>query len=119
MYRQEQRGSARCAEGGKLGGLAGGVGGLGKRDARGGLPAWAVGGPSAVRLLHMVREWGYCGGPSHFRALIGRLRPHRAAAAHLRRRTLPGEEAQVDWASFGKMASFWARRRACFSAVMS
>ncbi len=36
-------------------------------------------------------------------ALIARLRPRPVAEAYLRLRTLPGEQAQVDWAHFGKL----------------
>ncbi len=57
----------------------------------------------ASRLYHMVRERGYPGAPDHFRALIARLRPRPVAEAYLRLRTLPGEQAQVDWAHFGKL----------------
>ena len=52
----------------------------------------------ASRLYQMVRERGYPGAPDHFRALIARLRPRPVAEAYLRLRTLPGEQAQVDWA---------------------
>jgi transposase len=38
-----------------------------------------------------------------FRAIVSRLRPRRHAEAYLRRAVLPGEEAQVDWAHFGKI----------------
>jgi len=57
----------------------------------------------ASRLYQMVRERGYLGAPDHFRALVARLRPRPAAEAYLRLRTLPGEQAQVDWAHFGKL----------------
>ena len=57
----------------------------------------------ASRLYQMVRERGYPGAPDHFRALIARLRPRPLAEAYLRLRTLPGEQAQVDWAHFGKL----------------
>ena len=57
----------------------------------------------ASRLYHMVRERGYPGAPDHFRALIAQLRPRPVAEAYLRLRTLPGEQAQVDWAHFGKL----------------
>jgi len=57
----------------------------------------------ASRLYAMVRERGYPGAPDHFRALIARLRPRPAAEAYLRLRTLPGEQAQVDWAHFGQL----------------
>jgi len=56
----------------------------------------------ASRLYQMVRERGYPGAPDHFRALIAQLR-RPAAEAYLRLRTLPGEQAQVDWAHFGKL----------------
>jgi transposase len=57
----------------------------------------------ASRLYQMVRERGYPGAPDHFRAIVARLRPRPAAEAYLRLRTLPGEQAQVDWAHFGKL----------------
>ena len=55
----------------------------------------------ASRLYQMVKERGYPGAPDHFRALVAQLRPRRAAEAYLRLRTLPGQQAQVDWAHFG------------------
>jgi transposase len=58
----------------------------------------------ASRLYAMVRERGYPGAPDHFRALVARLRPRPAAEAYLRLRTLPGDQGQVDWAFFGKLA---------------
>jgi len=58
----------------------------------------------ASRLYAMVRERGYPGAPDHFRAIVARLRPRPAGEAYLRLRTLPGEQAQVDWAHFGKLA---------------
>lgn len=57
----------------------------------------------ASRLYAMVRERGYAGAPDHFRACVARLRPRPAGEAYLRLRTLPGEQAQVDWAHFGKL----------------
>ena len=60
-------------------------------------------GLRASRLYTMVKERGYAGGPDHFRRLVGRLRPKRAAEAFQRLKTLPGEQAQVDWAHFGKL----------------
>ena len=59
---------------------------------------------TASRLYLMVRERGYRGGPDHFRHLIACHRPHQKAEAYLRLRTLPGEQAQVDWAHFGHLA---------------
>src|ERR1700684_4055527 len=43
------------------------------------------------------------GGPSRFRAVIACHRPRPPAEAYLRLRTLPGEQAQVDWGHFGKI----------------
>ena len=56
----------------------------------------------ASRLYAMVRERGYAGGSDHFRHVVARYRPAPAAEAYLRLRTLPGEQAQVDWGYFGK-----------------
>ncbi len=57
----------------------------------------------ASRLYAMVRERGYPGQQDHFRSIIARLRPRRPAEAFLRLKTLPGEQAQVDWGHFGKL----------------
>jgi transposase len=65
---------------------------------------------TASRLFGMVRERGYRGGPDHFRHLIARHRPARPAEAYLRLRTLPGEQAQVDWGHFGHLTIGRARR---------
>ena len=51
----------------------------------------------------MVRARGYAGAPDHFRVVVARHRPRKAAEAFLRLRTLPGEQAQVDWAHFGRL----------------
>ena len=58
---------------------------------------------TASRLHAMVQERGYCGGASRFRHLVASLRPRRTPEAYLRLRTLPGEQAQVDWAHFGHL----------------
>lgn len=57
----------------------------------------------ASRLFQMVKERGYPGRPDHFRAIVARYRPRPPAEAYLRLRTLPGEQGQVDWGSFGKV----------------
>jgi len=64
----------------------------------------------ASRIYEMVRERGYRGSPDHFRHMIARYRPPRPAEAYLRLRTLPGEQAQVDWGHFGKLEVGRARR---------
>ena len=65
----------------------------------------------------MTKARGYLGSPDHFRRLIGRLRPKKAAEAFLRLRTLPGDQAQVDWAHFGKL-SVGRAERALWALVM-
>lgn len=65
---------------------------------------------TAARLYAMARQRGYTGGPSHFRAFVAQLRPRKPAEAYLRRRTLPGEEAQMDWAHFGHVQIGRAKR---------
>jgi transposase len=57
----------------------------------------------ASRLYIMVRDRGYRGGSDHFRAIVARLRPRPVAEAYLRLRTLPGQQAQCDWAHFGSI----------------
>lgn len=57
----------------------------------------------ARRLYEMAKERGYPGGVDHFRSIVARYRPSPPAEAYLRLRTLPGEQAQVDWAHFGKI----------------
>lgn len=57
----------------------------------------------ASRLFEMVKARGYPGGSDHFRRVVGRYRPRKPAEAFQRLRTLPGEQAQVDWAHFGKL----------------
>ena len=58
----------------------------------------------------MVHERGYRGSPDHFRHLIACHRPRPKAEAYLRLRSLPGEQAQVDWGHFGHLAIGRARR---------
>ena len=65
---------------------------------------------TASRLFGMVRERGYRGGPDYFRHLIARHRPRSPAEAYLRLRSLPGEQAQVDWGHFGHLTIGRARR---------
>ena len=65
---------------------------------------------TASRLHAMACERGYRGGPSHFRAVIACHRPRPPAEAYLRLRTLPGEQAQCDWAHFGHLVIGRARR---------
>lgn len=57
----------------------------------------------ASRLHAMCVERGYPGAEGHFRSVVAQLRPKAPAEAYQRLRTLPGEEAQVDWGEFGKL----------------
>lgn len=57
----------------------------------------------ARRLYDMVRERGYAGASGHFRSIIAKIRPKPKGEAYLRLRTLPVEQAQVDWGHFGRL----------------
>lgn len=65
---------------------------------------------TATSLYGMVVERGYPGGEDYFRSLISFYRPKTPAEAYLRLRTLPGEQAQVDWGHFGYMTIGLAKR---------
>jgi transposase len=65
---------------------------------------------TAGRLHAMARERGYRGSQSRFRAVVACHRPRPQAEAYLRLRTLPGEQAQCDWAHFGHLLIGRARR---------
>jgi transposase len=58
----------------------------------------------ASRLYQMARERGYPGSPDHFRHQVALYRPRPTPEAYLRLRTLAGEQSQVDWAHFGRLA---------------
>lgn len=66
-----------------------------------------------AELYEMARRRGYPGGPDHFRHRIVDLglRPRKAPEAFVQLRTLPGEQAQVDWAYFGDREVDGGRRR--------
>ena len=65
---------------------------------------------SASRLYQMVKARGYIGSPDHFRHRLALHRPVKPTEAYLRLRTLPGEQAQVDWGHFGYLQIGKARR---------
>ena len=65
---------------------------------------------TATRLYQMAYERGYRGSVSHFRRVIKRHRPRRTPEAYLRLRTLPGEQGQCDWGSFGHLVIGRAKR---------
>ena len=65
---------------------------------------------TGTRIWHMAKARGYKGGVDHFRDIVARYR-QKPAEAFMRLRTLPGEQAQVDWAHFGKLRVGEADRR--------
>jgi len=77
---------------------------------------------SASALWEMARRRGYQGGVDHFRHRIAELelRPRRVSEAFLDLRTLPGEQAQVDWASIGtRQVKGGSRRLMAFVMILS
>jgi transposase len=68
----------------------------------------------------MLCARGYQGSARQVRRRVRALRPKRAVEAFLRRRVFVGEEAQVDWASFGKIQVGRAERAlSCFVMTLS
>ena len=65
---------------------------------------------TAARLYGMAQQRGYPGGPSLFRQRISELRPRKQPEAYLRLKTLPGEQAQIDWGHFGHIQIGQAKR---------
>jgi transposase len=57
----------------------------------------------ATRLFDMVKPRGYPGEVRTLRAYVATVRPRPPREAYLRVSTLPGEQAQVDWAHVGKV----------------
>ena len=73
----------------------------------------------ATRLLEMIRARGYRGSYNPLKLYVRKVRPQRQREAYLRLRTLPGEQAQVDWGSFGIHDIGHARRPlSCFVMVL-
>ena len=58
----------------------------------------------ATRLYDMLRERGYPGSVRTVRELVASVRPKPRREPYLLTETLPGEQAQVDWAFVGKLA---------------
>ena len=57
----------------------------------------------ATRLHEMLRQRGYPGSAVQVRRVVRRLRPQATTHVYRRVVTLPGEQAQVDWGTFGKV----------------
>jgi transposase len=73
----------------------------------------------ATRIYQMISARGYTGSVGSVRRAVAGLRPVYREA-FLRLRTFPGEQAQVDWASFGKVIIGRAERRlSCFVLTLS
>jgi hypothetical protein len=68
----------------------------------------------ATRLHEMLREHGYTGSVFPVRRFVARKRPAKHEA-FFRLSVMPGEQAQVDWASFGSIVVGRAKRGlSCF-----
>jgi transposase len=84
----------------------------------------------ATRLCDMLRERGYQGSVRTLRRYVQSARPRPKSEAFLRLETLPGEQAQVDWAHVGQLPvrggyrALWvfvlllAYSRACFAELV-
>ena len=57
----------------------------------------------STRLFDMLRERGYVGSLRTLRYYVQTARPRPKAEAFLRLQTLPGEQAQIDWAHVGQL----------------
>jgi transposase len=69
---------------------------------------------SAVRIREEITKAGYPGGITILRAYLRDIRPQKKTFLHIQ--TLPGEEAQVDWAYAGRIGD---RPLYCFLMVLS
>ena len=73
----------------------------------------------STRISAMLRDRGYQGSDDIVRRYVKRVRPPVSREAYVRMVTLPGEQAQVDWGSFGKLAVGHAMRAlSCFVMVL-
>jgi transposase len=73
----------------------------------------------ATRIFEMIRLRGYAGSVRQLRRRVARLRPvHKEA--FLRLRSFPAEQAQVDWAHFGRVrVGATERKLSCFVMTLS
>lgn len=65
----------------------------------------------ATRIYEMIVPRGYEGSISQLRKVIKELRPLACEEAYMKLQTLPGEQAQVDWAHFGEIQVGGATRK--------
>jgi transposase len=74
---------------------------------------------TSTRLLVLVRERGYHGSVATVRRYVAKIRGPRERKAYLRCETDPGEQAQVDWGSFGQLRVGTTQRPlSCFAMVL-
>jgi transposase len=75
---------------------------------------------TSTRLFHELKERGYTGGIAVLRRYAAKVRAPRQRKAYLRIETEPGEQAQVDWGSFGHIrVGHTQRRLSAFAMVLS
>jgi transposase len=73
----------------------------------------------ATRVFEMIKARGYPGSVVQLRRYIAGVRPTARREAYFRLRTLPGEQAQVDWGHFGRIQVGHANRAlSCFVLVL-
>ena len=73
----------------------------------------------ATRIFQMIQTRGYEGSVSQLRRIVADIRP-ATQEAFLQLRSFPGQEAQADWAHFGKVQIGHARRKlSCFVITLS
>src|SRR5437762_2347843 len=73
----------------------------------------------STRLFEMIKARGYPGSTVQVRRYVACVRPSARTEAYLRLRTLPGEQAQVDWGHFGRIKVGHADRAlSCFVMVL-
>ena len=75
---------------------------------------------TATRLILELRDRGYQRGIAIVRRFVAQVRGPKPKKAYLRVETMPGEQAQVDWGSFGWLRIGSTQRPlSCFAMVLS
>ncbi len=75
---------------------------------------------TSTRIYEMLVPRGYQGSVSQVRRMVKKMRPESNMEAFMKLKTLPGEEAQVDWANFGEIQIGGAKRKlSAFVMVLS
>jgi transposase len=74
----------------------------------------------STRLYEMLTDRGYTGSVCSLRRHVAKVRPASRHEAFFKLNTLPGEQAQVDWGSFGKLRiGRGMRNLSCFVMVLA